>query len=238
MKRKGGMGWMPAMFASGVTPEETFWQNLELKGLVVYDVGAFHGLLTLLFSSRAKQVVSFEPNSKNRKRLMENINLNNIQNVTVRPVGLGSSEGTRKMVGNPLMPGGSSVDEIRVAELLQAGEETVVEQVTIVTLDEEVPRASLPIPDFIKIDIEGLELEALRGARQILGQHKPTLFLEMHGETIEEKKRKVAEIVSFLEEIQYGDILHIETGTAITSANSAVAMNGHLFCHYGPAKAH
>src|SRR5258708_39216339 len=99
------------------------------------------------------------------------------------------------MVGNPLMPGGSSVDETRVAELLRASGETAAEEVSIVTLDEDMQQAGLPVPDFIKIDIEGLELEALRGARHTLTAHKPALFLEMHGETIAEKKRKAAEIV-------------------------------------------
>src|SRR6266516_4382075 len=91
MKRRGGLGWVPAALTShALTPEETFWANLKLDGLTVFDVGAFHGLLSLFFATRSKRVVSFEPNSKNRQRLMENLKLNNIQNVTVRPVGLGS----------------------------------------------------------------------------------------------------------------------------------------------------
>jgi hypothetical protein len=52
----------------------------------------------------------------------------------------------------------------------------------------------------------------------------------MHGETIREKRRKVAEIVAFLWEINYRRILHIETGTTITPGNTSVAMEGHLHC--------
>ena len=55
MKRKGGLGWIPAMFSSGViTAEQQFWSGLNLTGMTVYDVGAFQGLLTLFFASRAK----------------------------------------------------------------------------------------------------------------------------------------------------------------------------------------
>ena len=134
------------------------------------------------------------------------------------------------MMGSPLMPGGASVDGKTVEELLRAGVQTVAEEISIVTLDEDIPQASLPAPDFIKIDIEGWEIEALRGARHTLEVYKPTLFLEMHGETMREKRRKVAEIAGFLWEINYRRIRHIETGTTITPENPSAAMEGHLYC--------
>jgi FkbM family methyltransferase len=231
MKRKGGLGWVPAPFSPGVmTAEQQFWRGLNLRGMTVYDVGAFHGLLTLFFASQAKTVVCFEPNTQNHKRLTENLILNGIQNVEVRKVGVGSKHETRGMVASALMPGGASVERKTVEELLRARVKTVVEEISMVTLDEVIPQAGLPAPDFIKVDIEGWEIEALRGARNTLESHKPTLFLEMHGETLREKKRKVAEIVAFLWEINYRRIRHIETGTTIRPENTAVAMEGHLYC--------
>jgi len=128
------------------------------------------------------------------------------------------------------MPGGAGVDGKAVEELLRAGVGTVAEEISIVTLDEEIPRASLPIPNLIKIDTEGWEIEALRGACNILESHKPSLFLELHGETMREKRRKVDEIVAFLWEIDYRRIRHIESDTTITPGNTAVAMEGHLYC--------
>jgi FkbM family methyltransferase len=231
MKRKGGLGWMPEKFSPGLdTAEHHFWEKLDLSGMTVYDVGAFHGLLTLYFASRAKTVVCFEPNTQNRKRLMENLALNGIKNVQVRPNGVGSKRETLKMVGNPLTPGGSSVDRKTAEDLEKAGVATVVEEIPIVTLDEEIQEAKLPAPDFIKVDIEGWELEALQGARNALEMHKPTLFLEMHGQSVREKKRKVGEIISFLWANQYRNIRHIETGTLMTPDNASVAMTGHLYC--------
>ncbi len=231
MKRKGGLGWMPSMFSPGIeTPEQKFWSDLNLSGMTVYDVGAFHGLLTLLFASRAKQVLCFEPNSRNNRRLTENLALNGIKNVQVHKVGVGSHRETLRMVGDPLMMGGSSLDGKAGEALLKSGVGAVVEEISVIALDEEIPRNGWPAPDFIKIDIEGWEIEALRGARHTLEAHKPVLFLEMHGQTMREKTAKVAEIVAFLCETGYRNIRHVETGTAITLDNSSVAARGHLYC--------
>ncbi len=236
MKRKGGIGWVPEIFyGGGVNAEQQFWANLNLSGMTVYDVGAFQGLLTLFFASRASKVICFEPNTQNHKSLSENLRLNAIKNVEVRKVGVGSLCETKTMVSSSLMPGGASVDGKMVAGLLKSGEGSLVEEISIVTLDVEIPKAGLQPPSFIKIDIEGLEIEALRGASATLALYKPALFLEMHGETMGEKKRKVAEIVSFLWENNYWSILHVESGSAINPQNSDLAMQGHLYCRYGAA---
>ncbi len=159
-----------------MTAEQQFWYGLNLSGMTVYDVGAFHGLLILFFASRAKRVVCFEPNTQNHKRLMENLMLNGIKNVEVCKVGVGSRCETLTMMGSPLMPGGASVDQKIVEGLLRCGVQTVAEEIPIVTLDEDLPQAQSAPPDFIKIGIEGWEIEALRGARHTLEVYKPRCF--------------------------------------------------------------
>ena len=231
MKRKGGLGWAPQSFSRQFeTKEEAFWRSLDLGGLVIYDVGAFHGILTLFFASRAAQVISYEPNSMNQARLMENIGLNRLKNVVVRGLGVGARPDVGTLVFAPLMSGGGSLEQKTVEQLKRSNVAPVSQEIQITTLDQDIEQAGLPPPDFIKIDIEGWELEALRGGRRTLAAYKPALFLEMHGETIREKKRKVAEIVEFLGEAGYEHILHVETGTTITPANTVVAAEGHLYC--------
>ncbi len=230
MKRKGGLGWIPQAFSGQFeSKEEAFWKGLDLSGMVIYDVGAFHGILTLFFATRGARVISYEPNTKTHARLMDNIRLNGLQNVTVRKFGLGSQPQNATLVYLPLMAGGASMEEKTVEQLKSSGASSS-EEIRITTLDRDIAETRLPPPDFIKIDVEGWEIEVLRGARCALATYSPALFLEMHGETMNEKRRKVAELVDFLEQAGYRDILHIETGTAITSANSAIAVEGHLYC--------
>jgi len=48
MKRKGGIAWLPEfLVGASETPEQVFWSKVNLRDLVIYDIGAFQGLLTL-----------------------------------------------------------------------------------------------------------------------------------------------------------------------------------------------
>jgi FkbM family methyltransferase len=227
MKRRGGLGWMPAWLSRAAqTKEEMFWRDLPLDGLVVYDVGAFHGILTLFFASRCAQVIAYEPNEVNHARLIENIGLNNLTGVQVRKLGVGAQPGSGTLHYTPEMAGGGSLNPAAIAPVSQ--------HVEITTLDHDIAAADLPAPDLIKIDIEGWELAALEGAHATLDAHHPALFLEMHGETMREKKRKASAIVTFLQGAGYTDIVHVETGAAITPANHNLAAEGHLYCRYTP----
>jgi len=227
MTRKGGLGWTPAWLSqSAQTSEELFWSGLPLGGLVVYDVGAFHGILTLFFALRGAQVIAYEPNEANQARLIENIRLNHLTNVQVRKLGVGSQPGSGTLHYVPQMAGGGTLNPNAIASASQ--------RVDITTLDQDIAHDALPPPDLIKIDIEGLELEALEGARATLDAYHPALFLEMHGETMGEKKRKALEIIAFLRNAGYTDILHVESGAAITPGDEAQAAEGHLYCLYTP----
>lgn len=231
MRRKGGLAWLPEFVTgSAATPEQSFWMNQDFTNLVIYDIGAFHGLLTMFFAQKCRRVISYEPNSKNYARLMDNIRVNKLQNVIVRQVGLGSETEIVTMVGSVLMPGGSTVKQEMIDGLLSSNAPVVSEQVSMTTLDDDIQKMSLPPPEFIKVDVEGGELAVLTGARNTLVTFKPKLFLEMHGEGMEVKLKNVQAIVGRLNELGYREIWHVETGSRITADNCAVAAEGHLYC--------
>jgi FkbM family methyltransferase len=99
------------------------------------------------------------------------------------------------------MPGGASIDSSVAVGLRNANLPFIQEKISVVRLDDDIRDASLPMPDFIKIDIEGLELDTLVGARRTIQARRPQLFLEMHGETMNLKRKNARDIVACLEEL-------------------------------------
>lgn len=218
MKRRGGLGWLPEWMSEKDTAEISFLRSLDLAGKTVYDVGAFHGLMTLWFASRANRVIAFEPNTQNLKRLRENIGINRLSNVTIRPVAAGRYCGTGRIAWNPLTPGAGRIHG--------TGERT--QSIAISTIDNEIS-ACLAVPQFIKIDTEGFEADVLRGAEKTLAYAHPEIFLEVHGESISQKQANAREIVSILSLAGYSRIVHVESGKSISTENAARAMRGHLY---------
>ncbi len=233
MRRRGGLGFVPAFFARGdlKNPEYIFMMGLDLTDQVVFDIGAFEGITTLFFSNRAKQVVTYEPNPSSHARVTENLRLNDIKNVELRNLAVGSEAGTITLTLDPLMPGAASADTEIASQIDSSGDTNSVE-VPVVRVDDDVRENDLPDPDFVKIDIEGLELSALQGMRETLERAHPRLYMEMHGATPEQKREKVHGIVEFVTGLGYNDITHIESGKQIGLENSADAAEGHLYCRH------
>jgi FkbM family methyltransferase len=232
MRRRGGLGFLPAMLSDRghETKEHQFLRSLDLSGRVVYEVGAFQGILTLFLSDRAKEVIAYEPNPASYDRVSENLRLNGRSNVRLRHLAVGDTAGHITLFCDRLMPGGTSGDPTLANQIKSSTPSATSIDVPVVTLDEDIAAAQLPAPDVVKIDIEGMELPALRGMSRTLDRYHPDLYLEMHGATIEHKDRNVRAIVQFVTEHGYNDILHVESGERITPANSTRAREGHLFC--------
>ena len=230
-RRKGGLGFVPAFLSrsADATPEVRFLEDLSLSGKVVYDVGAFHGLITLFFSRKARRVVAYEANAHNYARVKENLALNEVTNVTVRNVAVGAEPGLLKLVWDPLMPGAGSADSA-IGSQIRGSQGCHEIDVPVVRLDDDMAEQGLPVPDFVKIDIEGFELQALQGLRGTLVRHGPALYLEMHGADREQKEQNVAAIYDFLTKAGYCKILHVESGKELTRDTVAEGREGHLYC--------
>jgi len=236
MKRKGGLGFLPAVFSrsSRNVVEEAFLQSLDLRGKTVYDVGAFQGIMTLFFARQAKTVVSYEPHPASYRRVLENIEINGLGNVIVLNRAVGDQDGALTITYDPLLQGAASGASSIRAQIAQSPRSAVSLVVPMVRLDADIARDELPPPDFIKIDIEGMEFAALEGMKNTLLRCRPALYVEMHGATDVEKEVNARCVIQLLAEAGYRDFSHIETGAKFDLTNTSVARQGHVFCRPSP----
>ena len=139
--------------------------NLK-KGQVFYDIGANVGYFSLLASKLVGgrgTVYSFEPNPENIKYLEKNIKTNKLRNITVTP------KAVMDVSGNVELRYGVSPGQTGISG---AGAKFSVDSVAIDDL-------KFRQPDFIKIDVEGSEMNVLRGMEKLLGTDKElTIIVE------------------------------------------------------------
>ena len=148
-------------------------------GAVVYDIGANVGFITveLAYKRRADsvRVVSFEP----RPELAANIRLagelNALDNVRVMELAVGATDGTI-----PFYCTSHSVH----STALQPHEGARRVHVRQAAIDTLVESGEIPPPSCIKIDIEGYELEALKGAVRTIRRFRPWILFEYSWGTI------------------------------------------------------
>jgi len=227
LKRKGGIEFVPRPLSL----EERFLKTLDFSGQTIYDVGANEGLFSIFFSRAVGEngkTIIFEPHPENCSRILENLKLNKMSNVELRPIGLGKEKGKDFLTfPDHDLARGTAVKEIRNKILGEKGAKTV--EIEIDSLDDQVQY--LPPPDFIKIDVEGMELDVLLGMQDTIKIYKPRLLIEIHGtgRGQQSKIENAQRVIEFLNQKGYS-IYHIETGSVITSFNFRVPREDHLYC--------
>jgi FkbM family methyltransferase len=191
LKQVGGVGLVlprflrpPPEYAEFAGREESFLRSLDLSGKTVYDVGAFQGILTMFFAIQAGpegRVVAFEPVPESYRRILEHVALNRLDNVDVRNIAVGSGPGRLTLTAARGGLGRATGDEEISRRIASAAEETESFSVRVNSLDDEMRQASLLDPDFVKVDVEGMEVDVLRGLRETVARRKPALYIEIHG---------------------------------------------------------
>jgi FkbM family methyltransferase len=157
---------------------EPEWQRVfserVLPGSVVYDVGANVGFHTLLFAEVVGpkgKVFAFEPFPDNLDYLVRHVKINKITNVEI--VG----KAVLDRVGDVSFQVGATLATGKIA----TGGSL---QVPGTDLDSFVYVEGNTAPKFIKIDVEGAEGNVLAGAKRLIEETSPIIFLETHGKAI------------------------------------------------------
>jgi FkbM family methyltransferase len=150
---------------------KTFIEILETHDAVI-DIGANVGFYTCLAASRGKQAIAFEPAARNLKFLYKNLSENQLTNVEVFPLGLAGQSGLGRIYG------ADSVASF-VPRWAQA-REAHYSVVPLSTLDNIASCRFKGKSLFIKMDVEGFELDVLAGATETLDlKPKPTWLVEV-----------------------------------------------------------
>lgn len=179
-EKRGPEPWVPG--THGGIPYNTTEQQWMLRhnpqqavksGDIVLDCGANVGVFTKFALQRgASLVVAIEPEPLNIECLRRNLAPEIAKGkVIVVPAGVWSSEGSFPLRINP----GNAA-----AHSMVIGGVGKVIEVPVSRIDVLVQKLGLSRVDYIKIDIEGAEREALLGAQNTLAKHRPTLMIESY----------------------------------------------------------
>lgn len=147
--------------------------NFIEEGSVVVDVGAFIGTHSRAFSDLvgiSGRVYAFEPNSSIYLLLEENAKKTSLRNIVTLPFALGAKGRVMCIANEPYHnnQGATRLDTPSNTNDQKGVQVKLLDSFDIGTID------------FIKIDVEGMELEVLMGADEAINNHTPAIFLEVN----------------------------------------------------------
>lgn len=147
--------------------EFSFIERLLRHGDVVADVGANAGVYTLFLArcvGPSGKVVAFEPEQHNVALLRRQLDRNALGQVEIVEAAVGAQPGVARFLAH----------RDAVGRLAREGESANdVVEVPVTTLDDRFPEAG---PVFVKVDVEGFELDVVRGAEALLARGRPIVW--------------------------------------------------------------
>jgi FkbM family methyltransferase len=193
-----------SIFVSGCYEPNEFWvlDRILSAGKTFVDVGANTGLYSLFAARKVGSrgvVLAMEPSSREFARLRRNIEVNDFRNVRLFQLAISDAEGSAELSVAAWPKGGHNTLGAFGYDTQLSGKELVA----TVSLDELLRRENVGRVDAIKLDIEGAELLALRGAKETLVRDRPALLLELSDRTLGPQGFSSSQVWDFLCEIGY-----------------------------------
>jgi len=167
--RRGSGGYL-----LGTTePEEQAALARFLKeGDVFYDLGANIGFFAVVAARRvgpSGRVYAFEPNPECSSQVRRNADLNGFSQVEVIEAAVSSKSGRALL----------RLGETNLSSAIAHASETGID-VALTSVDDFVREKSARPPNLVMIDVEGAEIEVLRGMRETIARHRPVIMCEVH----------------------------------------------------------
>lgn len=182
---------------------EAYMRRLALKpGDVIFDIGAYCGATTYLFSKAVGEegrVVAIEADPENHRALVSNIQRLGLRNVEVVHAAVWSSSGTLSFAAEAAMGSAVVATGPRKAKAVD---------VPALTFADVLARVGLDRVDHVKMDIEGAEFEVLGPNRSFFERYRPNVMLEVHKNS--EGVVGFDEIARFFTDLGYGVVRDID----------------------------
>jgi len=174
-----GVGKLIYAFRDYYEPELLYLERVLSPGKVFVDAGANFGIYTLLASKivgEAGRVISFEPSSRVFPVLRRNITLNGFKNVLAFPIALTDKPGRARLYYH------SAVGCDSLGKDASFEPDAHAEEIGTESLDTVLKQTSVGRVDVIKMDVQGAEELALRGANEIVSSMRPIVIFEFFPE--------------------------------------------------------
>jgi FkbM family methyltransferase len=180
------------------------------KDDICYDIGAYRGFFSGIFAlAGAGRVIAFEPFPENCAQLQRLASSNPQLPLTFENIAIGLVDGSAEF---NVMPD-SSMGKLASSSFQSEVPSAAVLKVSLRSLDSLIAERKYPAPQIMKIDVEGAELDVLKGAMKTLQTKWPILFIEAHSRTL------AAECTRLLADIGYSvGVLEKEWGRKETSS--------------------
>ncbi len=197
-----------------------FIKDYLKEGDVFLDIGANIGYFSIVASRIVKKegsVISIEANPSMVDRLITNLELNKANNVQV----INKAASNEKGVLEFYIP---NINNSGMASLRAQDNSTKINVETIV-LDDTL--REIKNLDFVKIDIEGAKLIALRGMKSLIIRFNPIIVLELTDEFLKSFNSSSSDLINFLKSLNYC-LFSLETGEPIDAKKSYKQIN--IYC--------
>lgn len=178
----------------GGTPEASLidwaWSVVGKQGRLFIDIGSHVGSWALPFAAAGMNVVAFEPNSAIFNCLSTAVDLNALSNLRVINCAVSDKHATARLTAPGIDGGMGSI-------VRDFGSASINELVAVETIDGYRHLQ----PSVIKVDVEGAEVDVLRGARETIDRCKPTIFFECWED---ERGQRIEELFDYVDaELRY-----------------------------------
>ena len=158
------------MGTSVIEEQEVLKQNLPVKG-VFYDIGAnigFYATFAARLVGPDGACFAFAPFAPSADTCRRNARLNQFDHVTVVEAAVGAKEGQWTL----------ELGKSTASHRLKAGGNGIA--VRVVTIDQWRVEEGAPASDLVMIDVEGAEVDVLRGMLKTVTEARPTIIVEVH----------------------------------------------------------